>query len=483
MARLHEETVHGYSFFPQAYENPQALLPAFHPFAEFSEEDNQLLMRVLHPNSHQNEWDLPNSYNPNPYFQHQPMHVYNKNNFNHHVVKKQPHVINHNFDAPSPFIAPVSQHRLLSEDSSCISGSRGRSGSNGSPQSFHIASVGYIPHISNVSSSELSSPIDRPHRGSPKQKEALALETLQKNKRRESQNRASRNYRQRKKEYIKDIENKLAQLSLENEKLRTETIKNKILASQLGRENAALRNTVTNGPKPHPLYRSYSNEIQNMDKKIEKIILALEKAARDQCDDVILRNLLGDFHKHVKERQDMLTKEVQQLVNPKMQEKFARLSGVPHKIQSGYIDRELQEWLKQLSEQGVSRHQLDQLKELQNRHFADLKLIYNEREQINEDIREFYQEKVIGAQMVNCYPKLDDSSILVLGKKLELLKQNLERENEATNRTLLEFGNILSPYQEAILTLKYYDLYRTTVSSLAMLNNVWKALSSQKNDS
>jgi len=309
------------------------------------------------------------------------------------------------------------------------------------------------------------------------------LNSYKKNKRRESQNRASRNYRQRKKEYIKDIETKLAQLSLENDQLRTENIKNKILASQLSLENAALRNGVkaNHGPKPHPLYRSYSNEIRTMDKEIEKIMIALEEAARNKSDDSTLRNLLKDFHQHVKKRQDMLTKEVQQLVTPKMQEKFARLSGVPPKM-SSHIDRELQEWLQQLSEQGVAREQIEKLKELQSRHFLDLKQIYKEREEINEDIRGFYQEKILGAQMVNRTPKLDDSSILVLSNKLELLKQNLEKENEVTNQTLLEFGGILSPYQEAVLTLKHYDLYKNTLSSMAMLNNVWKALSAQNTE-
>lgn len=45
-------------------------------------------------------------------------------------------------------------------------------------------------------------------------------DTGPRNRRRESQNRASRNYRQRKKAYIKEMEAKLDALKLENEVLR-----------------------------------------------------------------------------------------------------------------------------------------------------------------------------------------------------------------------------------------------------------------------
>mmetsp|Transcript_6997 Transcript_6997/g.7682 ORF Transcript_6997/g.7682 Transcript_6997/m.7682 type:complete len:438 (+) Transcript_6997:24-1337(+) len=269
-------------------------------------------------------------------------------------------------------------------------------------------------------------------------------------RRRESQNRASRNYRQRKKEYIKDIESKLAQLSLENEQLRAENMKNKILASQLTIENAELKTTAkTNisGKTPHPLYRSYSNEIAVMDKEIEKIMIALQEACKRE-DEATISNLLKDFHQHQRQRQDMLTKEVQQLVTPKMQEKFVRLSGVPPKMTA---DQEINRWLSGLADQGVSVAQIEELKKLESRHYAELRVIYREREDVNETIRGFYQDKILNnpTQVVNSALRLDDSSILVLSNKLELLKKNLQRENELVSSTLDDFGNILSPVQEA----------------------------------
>ena len=70
---------------------------------------------------------------------------------------------------------------------------------------------------------------------------------------------------------------------------------------------------------------------------------------------------------------------------------------------------------------------------------------------MNNAIRQFYQEKILNnpTQVVNSALRLDDSSILVLSNKLELLKKNLQSENELVSSTLDAFGNILSPVQEA----------------------------------
>jgi hypothetical protein len=86
---------------------------------------------------------------------------------------------------------------------------------------------------------------------------------------RESQNRASRNYRQRKKAYIKEIEAKLDQLKLENEQLKTENQKNRRTLVQF---QSIL-------DKPAPLLRSYSSELRTEDMEIEKIVLQLQEAA------------------------------------------------------------------------------------------------------------------------------------------------------------------------------------------------------------
>ena len=103
-----------------------------------------------------------------------------------------------------------------------------------------------------------------------------------------------------------------------------------------------------------------------MDKEIEKIMIALQAACKQE-DEATISNLLKDFHQHQRQRQDMLTKEVQQLVTPKMQEKFVRLSGVPPKMTA---DQEINRWLSGLADQGVTVDQIEQLKGLEKRHFS-----------------------------------------------------------------------------------------------------------------
>jgi len=74
-------------------------------------------------------------------------------------------------------------------------------------------------------------------------------------RRRESQIRASRTYRLKKKEYLKEMECKLHDLQIENSTLRS---KNQYLESQ-----------ILVVIKPAPLLRSYSDELQNIEKEIE----------------------------------------------------------------------------------------------------------------------------------------------------------------------------------------------------------------------
>lgn len=285
--------------------------------------------------------------------------------------------------------------------------------------------------------------------------------SAQRNRRRESQNRASRNYRQRKKAYIKEIEAKLDQLKLENDQLRTENQKNRRMLSQVQ----------TLLDKPAPLIRSYSTELKTEDEEIEKLVSQLNDVAQGNGSEDQLKILLRAFHSHVAKRHSILNKEAMQLINPKMQERLVRIEGVP----PHQMDEQMEAWLSHVA-QFVTPDQIGKLSSLRRTHVEERAKIWTERRDINADIKVFYQEK-LAAERLNTPGLHDQSAILTLTNKLELLKKNLTREYELNNNTMDEFSSILTPYQEAIITIKHYNFYKDKLSATQMLNNVWSVLS------
>lgn len=288
-------------------------------------------------------------------------------------------------------------------------------------------------------------------------------DTGPRNRRRESQNRASRNYRQRKKAYIKEMEAKLDALKLEVEVLRTENQKNRRMLSQY------------QGDKPAPLLRSYSSELQDEEGEIEKLVSQLnDRANSGNASEEDLRIVLAELHEHMSKRQQLLNKEAIQLINPKFQERFARLEATPQHT----IDEQMGQWLDQVA-QFVSTEQIQKLAELKQKHFAARASIWEERAQINADIKTFYQEKIAAERLNTNLGKLDPTHVSTLTHKLEALKKNLLREDELNSNSVQDFSSILTPYQEAIITVKHYSAYKDKMSAIQMLTNVWGVLSKQ----
>lgn len=287
---------------------------------------------------------------------------------------------------------------------------------------------------------------------------------IQKNKRRESQNRASRNYRQRKKVYIKEIEKRLEELKLENEQLRNENQKNRRVINQF-------RSIIE---KP-PLLRSYSTELQLVDEEIEKIVSQLRILTYNGVreDDPELKKLLNMFHQHVDRRQKILQKDALQLVNPKLQEKLARLEGIP----TLQTESKISEWLQEAS-QFVNDEQVIKLRELKKRYLEGRAKIWEERNDVRNEIKDFYQNK-IAIERLNYTGKIDPDLVHKLQNKLELLKKNFIKETELCNEIAADLSSILTPYQEAIITIKHYNIYKERVTSFHMLNSIWNYLSNE----
>lgn len=228
------------------------------------------------------------------------------------------------------------------------------------------------------------------------------------------------------------------------------------------------------GDKPAPLIRSYSSELQDEEKEIEKLVAQLESRANSQeATEEDLRILLQELHERMSRRQQLLNKEAIQLINPKMQERFARLEATPQH----QLDEQMGQWLDQVA-QFVSPEQIERLAELKQSHLAARAAIWEERNEINNDIKQFYQEKV-ASERLNTPGRIDPIHLSALTHKLEALKKNLLREDELNSGSVDQFSSILTPHQEAIITVKHYSHYKDKLSAIHMLQNVWSALSKQ----
>lgn len=260
------------------------------------------------------------------------------------------------------------------------------------------------------------------------------------------------------------MEAKLDALKLEVEVLRSENQKNRRMLSQY------------QGDKPAPLLRSYSSELQEEETEIDKLVAQLnDRANSSTASEEDLRILLTELHDHMNKRQQLLNKEAIQLINPKFQERFARLEATPQHT----IDEQMGQWLDQVA-QFVSPEQMHKLVELKQKHFAARASIWDERAQINADIKTFYQEKIASERMNTNLDKLDPGHLSQLTHKLEALKKNLIKEDDLNSSSVQDFSSILTPYQEAIITVKHYAAYKDKMSAIQMLTNVWGVIC--KND-
>jgi len=234
--------------------------------------------------------------------------------------------------------------------------------------------------------------------------------------------------------------------------------------------------------KPNPLFRSYSNELQLTDKDLDEIANKLNNAINNSENEKNLKVLLDNFHQQMKKRQEILSKEVQQFANPKLQERLVRLVGVsPRQDNIITAENELMIWFNQISKKEVTDEQKEKLKRLQQQHTNQLGQIYKERENIHKEIREYYKQKLLGEQIIGSMvkAKLENDVIIVLSNKLDLLKKNIQLETKIVNETIDQLSGILTPYQEAILMLKHYNIYRDKISTFQVLNSIWKTLCSE----
>ncbi|GAM23217.1 hypothetical protein SAMD00019534_063920 [Acytostelium subglobosum LB1] len=307
-----------------------------------------------------------------------------------------------------------------------------------------------------------------------------------------NQNLASRNYRQRRKDYIKEIEAKLASLTFEN--------------LQLKRENETLKETGgVDVMRPEP-------ELLAMLMEGKQIIIQMSQAIKKN-DERTLVYLLHLFHTAIGKRYAIAEKEVEKIVHPYTQSKLASMGYVPKgdrplfNISGSAADG----WFALFkSEANISEEQNVKLEALRQDHDKQEQVLRIEREQLDKEIKNFYYTKILvlpdtseccsnsefntptmsgmaatvtlpqpaEPHIVNSSP-LEISQILDFARKLDMLKKNFICSRNLSSDTISGLSNILTPRQEAMLLVRIHLNTTYDFAHMELLKDVWTNIANQ----
>lgn len=323
-----------------------------------------------------------------------------------------------------------------------------------------------------------------PEVASPSSTEGDALEVVQhsapgpvkeKSRRRESQNQASRNYRQRKKQQMEEVFAKLNALTLENERLKKENDEARNAAQQLLEENMNQKQVLAQLATENVQLKAGSpaSQIKEAHEELNERMTQMEQAIAQGAPEEVIRGLLLAIQDQQRTIQKLKIRDVQQMISPSIQAKLVVLEKNPDSTPKVSCCKT---WNKYLVEAGVSKEQFETIRQLKAGHHEQLREIYSERELLNKEIKEFYLGNL--NYCGETPPVVTDGKlVLMLSQKLEQLRGNLSKELELQDATVGDLGSILTPQQEAILTVRQHSFQKMHVNSMEMLNNIWAAVS------
>ncbi|EGG22532.1 FNIP repeat-containing protein [Cavenderia fasciculata] len=274
----------------------------------------------------------------------------------------------------------------------------------------------------------------------------------QKSRRRASQNQASRNYRQRKKAYVHEIEDKLENMRLEMERLKRETRESKMIANKLLKENAMLKNgkQPTQSDIPGCTGEEEEQEDQfdqvlnppipaeelDLSILVERLEFNTKSQPPDQSDPLqfnSITNTLKLFYQALKSRHEIYTDQMKQIINPCTQAKLALFEGDnPQPVVCNVVQQQQQQqpptpttafgdlgtpssdivpssptgwtstvnekysrwWSSFIEEATINEHQILMIKELRQDCSTRHQSLIKERQQLKRDVRDFYHAKI-----------------------------------------------------------------------------------------
>ncbi|GAM19602.1 hypothetical protein SAMD00019534_027770, partial [Acytostelium subglobosum LB1] len=289
-----------------------------------------------------------------------------------------------------------------------------------------------------------------------------------------NQNIASRNYRQRKKEYIKEIETKMAALTMEN--------------NQLKRENEVLKESGgVDFMRPEP-------ELISMIMEGKQIIIQMNEAIKKN-DERTLAYLLHLFHGAIAKRHQIIEREVDKMVHPYTQSKLASMGYVPKSDRPlwNVVGPASEGWYSIFKrEANLSDLQSQKLEALRREHDRQDQVLRLERDQLDQQIKKFFFTKILvlpnnpdvdspnstnqssldDYNIVNSSP-LDIKEVMDFTRVLQAMKKNFIQQRIIMIDTISSLSTILTPRQESMLLVRIHFNTTYDLAQMELLKDVW----------
>jgi len=308
------------------------------------------------------------------------------------------------------------------------------------------------------------------------------LTEKQKNRRRASQNLASRNYRQRKKEYITTVEDRAQDLERQNEQLRRQINQKELIISKLSKENSTLRTSGNLGESTHDV-EDLEDADAPIDFNMQELIFKLERTLKletiendDDAERTGLKSTLQLFYGSLQDRHDRYTNQVKEIVNPCTQAKLSALDSDPTSpFDNGFTENDDEWWVGFSKDANITEEQAAKIKEIRRDHSIEFQRLRTERKELNKDIRTYY--KTVFSSVIGGVEDNDaDVKMEELVEKLNSLKQNLDDEKRLILQTHAAMSKILTPKQEAVLVTRSYNKVVRSNATIQMVTNMYEVV-------
>jgi hypothetical protein len=344
------------------------------------------------------------------------------------------------------------------------------------------------------------------------------------------QNRyASRNYRQRKKMYVENLEKEVARLQSENQQLyqQLQQVNNESLLAmqQLQMENQRTQNELQ-------VLKS-SIDQKRKDKQIleesqSELLYTLGQQVKSGANDSQIMDVIDKVHTNCKKQHHISPEEVTEFLSPNFMMKLTLLDNTvptpyifnvkpatattsnnssPLSGPTPYSDiengsdppvqnmkdvaselgkklsedeEEIMYWVELANEIGLSDEQLTTFLSMRARHQHKMQTLYAERQRLTQELRTFFSQKLHYFVSMRLNPKTtaaDFPDVLQASENLQFLKKNLLEEQDIVCGTMSEIRNLMTPTQEAQFLL---HAHRQEASSWKLLNAIWNATANQK---
>eukprot|EP01133_Synstelium_polycarpum_P013610 gene13610-16017_t len=196
-------------------------------------------------------------------------------------------------------------------------------------------------------------------------------------KTRSSQNTASRNYRQRKKDHISEVEQKVKELSLENERLRKENVTLK-------------KGDMVDVMRPDTDFHQVLREV--------KTLLAQLQEAVNANDEKNIEYLLHLYYFSSQLRSTVIEREVEKIVHPYTQARLALMGYKSSAESSIFCGRPMTSaiwWPKFVEEVGLNDQQRRATDMLWGDHVKIHQALREERDKLDKEIKDIFLKKLV----------------------------------------------------------------------------------------